>query len=92
MVRDAGVQLADLKLVDPGGAKFELDAALQGYGLHVSPEVTVRKHLKSGDLKTASFEHDWIACYYAIYRKGRVSNQVRTFLDWLSSICDQSQQ
>ncbi|WP_171181900.1 LysR substrate-binding domain-containing protein [Ruegeria sp. HKCCD8929] len=87
VVRDVGLSLAELQLVDPGGPKFELDAALQGYGLHLSPEVTVKKHLDQGDLEAIDIRLDWVACYFAVYRKGRVSNQVNNFLKWLTVTC-----
>jgi len=88
IIRDAGLCLADLQLIDPGGAKFELDAALQGYGLHISPEITVRHHLDRGHLVEVGIQQEWIACYFAIYRKGRVSDQVKTFLKWLTLTCE----
>ncbi len=88
IVKDAGLDPEDLDLVDPGGAKFELDAALQGYGLHVSPELTVKAYLKDGSLAKLDIPLDWAAHYYAIYRKGRISDQVRSFLDWLTQTCE----
>lgn len=87
IVKDAGLDPAELDLVDPGGAKFELDAALQGYGLHVSPALTVRKHLQDGSLVQLDLPLEWEAYYYAIYRKGRLSDQVSAFLDWLTKSC-----
>ena len=87
IANDAGHQIGDLTLIDPGGAKFELDAALQGYGLHLSPEITVKKHLDQGELVAVDVQTDWAAYYYALSRKGRVSKQVGTFLDWLTAIC-----
>lgn len=87
VVRVLGLHLSDLDLVDPGGAKFELDAALQGYGLHLSPELTVRKHLRDGSLAKLDLPLDWVAYYYAICRMGHVPAQVTSFLGWLTSIC-----
>ena len=87
VINDLGLAPSDLHLIDPGGPKFELDAALQGYGLHLSPEVTVRKHLDDGQLQAVDIPLDWVACYFAVYRKGRIPVQVRSFLTWLQSTC-----
>ena len=87
VVRDFGLRVDDLQLVDPGGSKFELDAALQGYGLHLSPAVTVKKYLDEGRLEAIDVPPKWVACYFAVYRKGRISDQVGAFLKWLEVSC-----
>lgn len=87
LVRKAGYDPARLHMVDPGGAKFELEAALMGYGLHLSPEITVRRPLQEGRLVRVDLPVDWVAVYYAISRKGPLSEPVRLFRDWLVGLC-----
>lgn len=87
VVSALGLDPARLKLVDPGGAKFELDAALSGYGLHVTPELTVRRHLQSGQLVSMADLRDWEAVYYVIHRAGRLPEPVVQFRDWLVDLC-----
>ena len=86
-VSRAGCDPKAIRLVDPGGAKFELEAALMGYGLHVSPELTVQKHLSDGSLVRVDVPLDMRGVYYAIYRKGPLAQPVRLFLDWLVALC-----
>ncbi|SMX48677.1 LysR substrate-binding domain-containing protein [Maliponia aquimaris] len=87
VVRRAGCDPARLRVVDPGGAKFELEAALLGYGLHLSPEITVRRPLQDGRLVRVDLPFDWLAVYYALSRKGPLSDPVRLFRDWLVTLC-----
>ncbi|MCA0871542.1 LysR family transcriptional regulator [Seohaeicola saemankumensis] len=87
MAERAGCDPGTLRLVDPGGAKFELEAAMMGYGLHISPELTVRRQLAEGTLERVNVPLGMTGVYYAIYRAGLVAEPVRHFLDWLQAIC-----
>lgn len=92
MVRSAGCDPEKIELVDPGSAKFELDAALMGYGILAWPELTLRKHLESGQLIRLRTSQDMTGVYYAIHRKGPLSEPVRQFLEWLVPLCALSTQ
>ncbi len=85
--RMAGFDRDKLDFVDPGSAKFEIDAAVMGYGLSISTELVVRKHLQDGSLVWVDTPLDVTATYTAITRKGRLSDAVQAFLDWLTQIC-----
>ena len=86
-VKRAGCDPELLELVDPGSAKLELEAVLMGYGLLVSPELTIRSHLTDGSLIKVDVPLHMSGVYSAICRKGPISKQVRKFLDWLLAIC-----
>lgn len=86
-VSRAGCDLAALKLVDPGNAKLELEAALMGYGLRFTPELTVRDHLADGSLIKLDIDLEMTGIYHAICQKGPIPAQTRKFLDWLLEIC-----
>ncbi len=86
-VRRAGCDPDEISLVDPGSAKLELEATLMGYGLQVSPELTIRDHLADGSLVRVNVSPDMRGVYYAICRQGPISKQTRKFLDWLLRIC-----
>jgi len=85
-VRRVGCDPETIRLVDPGDARLELEAVLMGYGLHFGPELTVRNHLADGSLVKVDATLDMRGVYYAICRKGPVSEQIRHFLDWLVTI------
>ena len=87
VVRQAGFDPDKIEIVDPGSAKLEPDAALMGYGLHVSPELTVRPYLSQGSLLWVDVPLDMAAVYYAVYRKGLLAEPVKLFLDWLVDLC-----
>lgn len=87
-----GLDVASLHLVDPGGAKYELEAARLGYGLHLSPELTVARYLDDRSLVRVQLVPDWTACYFAIHRKGSLSAPVQRFIDWLRAICSELDQ
>lgn len=76
-----------IQIVDPGGAKFELEAALLGYGLSISPELMVRRHLADQSLVRVDVPLDMLAVYYAIHRKAPRAPHVQMFLDWLIAVC-----
>lgn len=76
-----------IALVDPGSAKLELEAALMGYGLHFSPELTIRDQLADGSLVRVDESPDMSGVYYAICRQGPIPKQTQKFLDWLVKIC-----
>ena len=86
-VRRAGCDPDRIRRVDPGGAKFELEAALMGYGLHVTPELTVRRQLQEGGLVNAGIATGLTGTYCALCRNGPLAPQVRNFLDWLAGLC-----
>lgn len=81
-----------IEIIDPGGAKFELEAALLGYGLHISPELTVRKFLREGTLVQVHNATGWTGVYHAICRKGPLSRPVQLFLNWLVVQCGELQE
>lgn len=85
--RMAGFERDKIQLVDPGSAKFEIDAAVMGYGLSISTELVVRKHLQEGSLVWVDTPLDVTATYSVITRKGRLPDAVQAFLDWLTEIC-----
>lgn len=86
-VRRAGCDPDEISLVDPGSAKLELDAALMGYGLQVTPELTIRDELADGSLVRVDVSLNMRGVYYAICRQGPISKQTQKFLDWLVKIC-----
>lgn len=86
-VRRAGCDPDEISLVDPGSAKLELKAALMGYGLHVSPELTITDQLADGSLVKVDVSPDMSGVYYAICKQGPISKQTQKFLDWLFKIC-----
>jgi LysR family glycine cleavage system transcriptional activator len=85
-IRRAGCDPDTLTYVDAGSSKFELDAALMGYGLHVSPEMSVRKDVQNGRLVVLDVSLDMEGVYYALVRKGPVSTHVQCLLDWLIEV------
>ncbi|MEQ9037815.1 MAG: LysR substrate-binding domain-containing protein [Silicimonas sp.] len=83
----AGFDRDRIRIIDPGDAKFEVDAAIMGYGLCLSTEIVVRKHLKEGSLVWLDTPPIGNSTYYAIYRTGALAPPVRAFLDWLAELC-----
>ena len=86
-VQRAGFDPGKIRIVDPGDARYEIDAALMGYGLCLSTEIIVRKHLRDGTLVWVDTPLDETVVYDAIYRKGPIANPVRALLDWLTAVC-----
>lgn len=87
IIRQAGCDPDTVALVDPGSARVEMDAALLGYGLYVSPELTVRRQLSDGTLTRLFSSPDITGVYCAITRTGPLADPVRLFVDWLEAIC-----
>lgn len=85
--RRAGYDLDKIQIIDPGDAKFEIDAAVMGYGLCFTTEIVVRKHLGDGSLVWVDTPSIGCASYYAIFRKGALAPAVQIFLDWLAERC-----
>ena len=83
----AGFDPRAIRIVDPGSAKLEIEAALMGYGLSISTELVIRRHLNDGTLVRVDTPLDVTATYSAIFRKGPLSEPVQLFLDWLTAIC-----
>lgn len=83
----AGFDHDKITIVDHGDAKFEIDAAIMGYGLCFSTEIVVRKHLKDGSLVWVDTPPIGDASYYAIFRKGSLAPSVQAFLQWLAQLC-----
>lgn len=83
----AGVDPDKIRIIDPGDAQYEMDAALMGYGLCLATELVVRKHLNEGSLVWVDTPLDATVVYQAIYRKGSLAKPVRVFLDWLTALC-----
>ncbi|MBT8460426.1 MAG: LysR family transcriptional regulator [Boseongicola sp.] len=84
----AGFDVDTLKIVDTGSAKFEIEAALQGFGLSMGAEIVFRKYLEEGalvEVETPFKEEGW---YYLIQHKGPQSQSVAKFTEWLVSLCD----
>ncbi|MEH6834027.1 MULTISPECIES: LysR family transcriptional regulator [Falsihalocynthiibacter] len=86
-VRRAGFDPETMRIVDPGDARYEMEAALMGFGLMLTPEVIVRKHLNDGTLVWVDTPLDETVVYQAIYRKGTMAKPVRALLDWLTALC-----
>ena len=86
-VRRAGFEPEKIQIVDPGDARYEIDAALMGYGLSLSTEVVVRKHLSDGTLVWVDTPLNETVVYQAIYRKGINAKPVVALLDWLTALC-----
>ncbi len=86
-VRQVGCDPDEISLVDPGSAKLELEATLMGYGLQVSPELTIKDHLADGSLVQVDVSTDMSGVYYAICKQGPISTQTQKFLNWLFKIC-----
>ena len=87
LLERAGVDPEAVKFVDPGSAKYEIEAAVRGFGVTISPEVLVREHVKSGALVKVDTPLKAYGAYTAILRHGRQSEPVQNFLDWLTKIC-----
>jgi LysR family transcriptional regulator, glycine cleavage system transcriptional activator len=85
--RRAGFDPGKIKIIDPGDAKFEVDAAIMGYGLCFTTEIVVRKHLKEGSLVWVSTPSIGNASYYAVHGKGPLSASAEVFIEWLKELC-----
>lgn len=85
-VREAGCDPDAIRIVDPGDGKFEIEAALMGYGLSVSSELVMRKYLAEGSLvRVGTLEI--AGSYWMITKPGPMRDNVRRFADWLTGIC-----
>jgi LysR family glycine cleavage system transcriptional activator len=85
--RSAGFDPATMRIVDPGDARYEMEAALMGLGLMLTTEVIVRKHLNDGTLVWVDTPLDETVVYQAICRKGTKAKPVCALLDWLTVLC-----
>ena len=85
--RRAGFDPETMRIVDPGDARYEMEAALMGFGLMLTTEVIVRKHLNDGTLVWVDTPLDETVVYQAICRKGAMAKPVRKLLDWLTALC-----
>lgn len=83
----AGFDPESMRIVDPGDARYEMEAALMGLGLMLAPEVIVRKHLNDGTLVWVDTPLDETIVYQAICRKGTKAKPVRALLEWLKALC-----
>jgi LysR family glycine cleavage system transcriptional activator len=83
----AGFDPIAMRIIDPGSAKLEIEAALMGYGLSISTDMVIRRHLDDGTLVRVDTPLDVTVTYSAIFRKGPLSEAVQRFLDWLTAIC-----
>jgi len=86
--RHAGFDPETMRIVDPGDARYEMDAALMGFGLMLTTEVIVRKHLTDGTLVWVDTPLDETVVYQAIFRKGAIAKPVRALLEWLTVLCE----
>lgn len=86
--RRAGFDPDTMRIVDPGDARYEMEAALMGLGLMFTPEVIVRKHLDDGTLVWVDTPLDETIVYQAISRKGPKATPVRALLNWLTQLCE----
>jgi LysR family glycine cleavage system transcriptional activator len=86
VIQQVGCDPEQLTYVDPGSSKLELDAAVMGYGVHSSPEMTVHKELQEGHLVRLDVPVRAPAVYYALYRTGPVSEPVKDLIDWLVEV------
>ena len=86
-VRAAGCDPEKVEIVDPGSARMEQEAALLGYGLHVTPALTVSAYLDAGQLVRVDQGLDMSATYCALTRPGFRPEKTQAFLDWLVEIC-----
>ena len=89
-VARAGFDPSSIRIVDPGSAKLEIEAAVMGYGLGISTELVIRHQLDAGTLVKVDTPLDVTATYHAITLRGPLSVPVQAFLDWLKEICAQS--
>jgi DNA-binding transcriptional LysR family regulator len=85
--RSAGFETEAMRIVDPGDARYEMEAALMGFGLMLTTEVIVRKHLNDGTLVWVDTPLDEAVIYQAICRKGTMTKPVRALLDRLKVLC-----
>lgn len=83
----AGIDPDKVSFVDPGSAKFEIDAAVRGFGLTISPEVLMRDHAETGRLVRVDTPLDNWGEYTAVFRRGTLPEPVQRFLDWLVQTC-----
>lgn len=86
-VKAAGCDPDRLQIVDPGSAKLELEAALMGYGVHFTPELTVRTELSEGSLVRIGPDIGLSGVYSALVPHGRLPRPATRFLDWLEELC-----
>jgi LysR family transcriptional regulator, glycine cleavage system transcriptional activator len=87
LVRQAGFDPDEIRFVDLGDAKFEIEATLRGFGLSICTELVVKKHLLDGSLVLVDTPLDKMVHYYAIHQPRRMAEPVRGFLDWLTGLC-----
>jgi LysR family glycine cleavage system transcriptional activator len=87
LVQRAGFDPKGTRIVDPGDARYEIEAALMGYGLMLTTEIIVQKHLSDGTLLQIETPLKDSVVYQAIYRKGNIAKPVRALLDWLTALC-----
>ena len=87
-VRRAGCDPDQVRIVDPGNVRLEIEAALMGYGLSLSSEIVVRKYLADGSLVLVDCPLDMWGVFSVITRKGPLRENTQRFLDWLIAICE----
>lgn len=85
--RRSGFDADSIDVVDPGSAKFEIEATLMGYGLSICTELVVKPHLDAGRLVRMEVPFKPMASYAAITRKGPLPKTAQLFLDWLVGVC-----
>ena len=86
-MRQAGVDPDRARIVNPGEARVEIEAALMGYGLSITTELVIRRYLDDGRLVRVDTPLDVTVTYAALTRKGPLAAPVRHFLDWLTEVC-----
>lgn len=87
-VREAGCDPDTIRIIDPGNGKFEVDAALMGYGLSVSSELVMRKYLEAGTLVRVDCPLELPGSYWLITRRGPKRENVQRYCDWLTAVCE----
>jgi LysR family glycine cleavage system transcriptional activator len=86
-LRQAGLDARTLTIIDTGSPHLEIEAAVAGYGLSISPELIIRRHLADGRLVLIDTPVHVTSTYFGIFRKGVLPDTVQQFLDWLADLC-----
>jgi len=85
-LRSIGLDPNALRTVALGSSSYEIEAAIQGLGLTISPEILVRADLAAERLCEVPATGLTTLSYYAATPKGPVRAQAKKFIDWLKVI------
>lgn len=83
VLRQSGIDPAQIRTIDVGNPALEIRAAEQGMGLLLESQVDVARQLDQGSLKVAPIQIQHVSSYFIVTPPWPPRRNVQTFIKWL---------